>query len=134
MRFPLAATVLVLATACHSGTGVHRAEVIPTPFPGTVLAAHAANGKCTHDGCPFAYRVRITNPTDHDAYVQECTLPEPTPMRLPVRGISGLAIQAYATTTASADFMLPIQKDAAKGLVGQRASCTGLDWHGDPPI
>ena len=134
MRFPFVVTLLVLATACHSALGVRQAEVIPTPFPGTVLAAHAGNGTCTQDGCPFVYRVRITNPTDRDANVQECTLMEPPRMRLPVMGISGLGMGAHATKTVSASFVLPIEKGAAKSLVGQRASCTGLDWHGDPPI
>jgi hypothetical protein len=134
MRFPFVVSIFVVSTACQSGTGVHQAEVIATPFPGTVLAAHATSGKCLPEACPFVYRVRITNPTDRDANVQTCTLTEPPGMRLPVMGIGGVGMGAFATKTVSASFVLPIERSAAKGLVGQRASCTGLDWHGDPPI
>jgi hypothetical protein len=134
MRFPFVVTLLFLATACHSAMGVRQAEVIATPFPGTVAAAQATRGTCVPEGCPFVYRVRITNPTDRDANVQECTLVAPPGIRLPVMGISGLGMGAHATKTVRARSVLPIDKDAAKDLVGQRASCTGLDWHGDPPI
>jgi hypothetical protein len=135
MWLRLTATLLVFLAACGlDAEGVRQAETLPTPFPGAVLAAHATNNECSPDGCQFVYRVRITNPTDRDANVQECVLIEPPQMRLPVMGIGGLAIRANSTRTASARFVLSIGKDAAKDLVGQDVSCVGLDWHGDPPI
>jgi hypothetical protein len=132
MRFG-AAAVLFLLTAC-TAHGARQAEVLSTPFPGTVLAAHATGGKCSNGGaCPFVYRVRITNPTDKDANVQGCTLATPS-INLPIMGIGGLGISAHSAKTVTARFDLKIPKRAAPELVGQGISCTGLDWHGNPPI
>jgi hypothetical protein len=86
MRFRLAASFLVSITTCSSHGGSSRAEVLPTPLPGTVLTARAMGGACSSDGCLFDYKVRITNPTDRDADVQECSLAEPRDMQLSVTG------------------------------------------------
>jgi hypothetical protein len=136
MRSGSVATLLLLFAlgACGFGqAGVHRAETLTTPFPGTVLSAHVRHGGCSQEGCPFVYRVSITNPTDRDANVQTCTLAEPLSIQLPVMGIAGLDVPARATRTVDARFVLPVQPSDASNLIG-RVSCTGLDWHGDPPI
>ena len=133
VRRRVALTILLLLSSCHLGTGVHQAEVLSKPFPGIVLSAHASHGKCGPEGCPFDYRVQITNPTDGDANVQECVL-QTSSLRLPVMGIAGIGIPAQATKTVRARFLLPIQKDAAAELVGRDVTCTGLDWHGNAPI
>jgi hypothetical protein len=125
--------VLSLLAACHTDTGVHHAEVLSTPFPGTVLSFTAAHGHCTQAGCPFDYRVQVTNPTDRDANVEECALQTPS-LRLPMVAIGGIGISAQTTTTARAHFILPIPKDDAGGLVGRDLTCIGLDWHGNAPI
>jgi hypothetical protein len=92
-------------------------------------------GECSSDGCQFDYKVRITNPTDRDADVQECSLAEPRDMQLSVTGpAAGVAILAHTSRTLAGRFVLPIPKNAAKDLVGKEVSCQGLDWHGDPPI
>jgi hypothetical protein len=135
MRFPLSASLLVSITTCSFYGGPSRAEVLPAPFPGTVLTARAIGGECGSDGCQFDYKVRITNPTDRDADVQECSLAEPRDMQLPVTGpAAGVAILAHTERTMTGRFFLPIPKDVAKDLVGQEVSCTGLDWHADPPV
>jgi hypothetical protein len=134
MRCLLWATALmVLLTACSGGNGF-QAEVLPTPFPGTVLTAHATDGKCHREGCWFEYRVRITNPMDRDANVQRCRLQEPPRFWIPVSSIAGLWIPAHATKMVRARRVLPIERDAARTLIGQRAACEGLDWHGHAPI
>jgi hypothetical protein len=91
-------------------------------------------GECSSDGCLFDYKVLITNPTDRFANVQECILGEPSHLRLPVKGVAGLLIQAQSVRVVSARWVLPIAKDSAGDLEGERLSCIGLDWHGDPPI
>jgi hypothetical protein len=124
---------LALFVGCGSGTNVHHAEVLTTPFPGTLLSFDARQGKCSEDGCPFRYRVQITNPTDGDASVQRCLLQTPR-LGIPVMALGGADVPARATTTVTAYFLLPIQKDMAAELVGRDVTCTGLDWHGNAPI
>jgi hypothetical protein len=121
----------VFLTACSGGHGF-QAEILPTPFPGTVLTAHG--GKCFDEGCFFTYRVRIANPTFRDGNVQRCRLLQPPRLWVPVMHLAGLFIQAGATETVKAHFILPIERDAGGDLVGQRVACEGLDWHGHPPI
>jgi hypothetical protein len=125
--------LVVLLTACSGGHGF-TAEVLSAPFPGTVLTAHHTDGKCIRQGCWFGYRVRITNPTDRDANVQRCRLLEPPRMWIQVMGVAGLLIPAHATKGVSAQDVLPIERDAARDLVGRRAACEGLDWHGHAPL
>jgi hypothetical protein len=67
--------------------------------------------------------------------VQECSLAAPRDMQLPVTGpAAGVALLAHSQRTLTGRFFLPMPKQAAENLVGQEVSCTGLDWHGDPPI
>jgi hypothetical protein len=98
-----------------------------------VLLAIHAHGACADAGCPFSYRMRFTNPMDRDASVQECYLVDGS-LRLPLTTIAGVSVQAHGTRTARATYVLPLGKNAAEGLVGMRITCTGLDWHGHPPI
>jgi len=121
--------LVFLLTGCSGGHGF-TAEILPTPFPGTVLTAHG--GKCVHDGCWFTYRVRITNPTGRDANVQGCVLGRKPRLRLPIMTAAGLAIPAQASKRVRATWILPIDRAAAKDLVGHSVACTGLDWHGHP--
>jgi hypothetical protein len=92
-------------------------------------------GECSSDGCLVDYEVRITNPTDRDADVQACILVDPPQIHLPLVGAgAGLTVRADTGRTTNARFVLPIAKDDAEDLVGRAVSCTGLDWHGNPPI
>jgi hypothetical protein len=114
MRSWFSATAfLVLLTACSGGHGF-SAEVLATPFPGTVQTAQATDAKCLREGCWFDYRVRITNPTDRDANVQRCRLLEPPRLWVQVMGAAGLFIPAHATKMVSAQEVLPIEKDSAR--------------------
>jgi hypothetical protein len=125
--------VSLLSLSACSSSGVHQAETLSTPFPGTLLSIRAA-GKCTADGCPYDYWVQITNPTQGDANVQDCNLPS-AGIQLPIMGIGGFDIQAGATKKVRAHFLLPgVNRHAADRWVGQSLSCVGLDWHGDPPV
>ncbi len=123
--------LITLLTGCGSA-GVHQAETLPTPLPGSVQAAHA-HGTCGSDGCPVTYRVRFTNPMDREANVQECSLVDRT-LLLPLMSVAGVHVAAHATKSATATAVLRIAKTTAEGLVGERITCTGLDWHGDPPL
>jgi hypothetical protein len=134
MRLRIAAAFLVGFTACHVDGGPRQAEVLSTPFPGTVLTARAMGQACSSDGCLFDYTVRIANPTDRDADVQSCTLVERPHMSLPVMGVAGFRVPAGAVRTVTARWVLPMAKDEVADLVGQDIACIGLDWHGDPPI
>ena len=125
------ALVMLLLAACR-GSGVHQAETIPGAFPGTLLRIQPA-GPCAADGCPFEYRVRITNPTDRDASVQECIMPT-AGIRIPVMGIAGLGVSPHSTVTELARFLLPVSKHTVTTWPGRSLSCVGLDWHGDPPV
>jgi hypothetical protein len=138
MKRPLLACALgvsVLTVACTTrpGPAPNQATRIASPFPGTVLTARARERTCETRRCWVEYRVRITNPTDIDANVQTCTV-EATQMRLPIMGIAGFEMPGGATKTVSAKFELPIEQRAIHGLIGADLTCTGLDWHGNPPI
>ena len=122
----------MLLAACHGNSGVHQAETLPEVFPGTLLSIKPAEN-CVADGCWFEYRVRITNPSERDANVQECNFPA-AGIRLPVLDIAGLGIPAHATKTVRVRFLLPVAKDTTTEWPGEDLSCVGLDWHGDPPI
>jgi hypothetical protein len=82
------------------------------------------------------YRVQITNPTDTDASVQDCAVAPPVAglTRLPVQGIAGLEIPGQAKRTVTATFQMPIGLSQVKALAGHGLACTGIDWHGNPPI
>jgi hypothetical protein len=83
------------------------------------------------------YVVRITNPTDRSANVQECAFSSPIvgdPPHLPVMGIAGIPIASQRTRKVTATFLLPISKRAISALAGRQLSCTGIDWHGHEPI
>jgi hypothetical protein len=88
---------------------------------------------CSSEGCEFESKVRITNPTDREADVQDCTIVERPHTRIPVMGVAGFRIPAGTVRTVRARWVLPIAKDDSVDLVGQDLSCIGLDWHGHPP-
>lgn len=99
-----------------------------------MLTATANHHKCGADGCLFTYRLRLTDPMDRDVNVLDCALAEQS-LRLPIIGQpGGLGISAGDSVTFCTEAVLPIQKSAARGLRGSQLTCTGLDWHGDPPI
>ena len=129
----IAATLALGLVSC-TGTGVHSAEILATPFPGVIVSAHLNGGKCRPEGCRFEYRVRITNPTDVDANVQTCTLATDKRTEVPIQGIAGAEVPPQGSRTVLATASLPFSKSQVQVLIGQRLSCTGLDWHGNPPI
>jgi hypothetical protein len=130
--FVASACLFALAASCGGST---TGELLPTPFPGSVISAEQA-GRCTSSHCMVTYRVRIMNPTPGDANVQDCLVLPAVPglVRLPIMGIAGLGIPAGATRTITARFLLPIGRSGVDGLAGRQLACTGIDWHGSPPV
>src|SRR5436853_2407082 len=66
--------VLVLTSllvACNGG--VHQAEILATPFPGHIAQIDPIHTRCRAT-CRYRLTVRIQNPTDRNANVQECSL------------------------------------------------------------
>jgi hypothetical protein len=129
-----------LATACliavvSCSTSATTGEQLPTPFPGSVLSA-TPERHCGRSRCLATYRVKITNPTDRDAYVQDCAVSPPVPGldRLPIMGIAGLSVLAGRTSMTTARFTLPVGRHEVVSLAGRTLACTGIDWHGSPPI
>ena len=114
-------------------SGVNQAEVLTTPFPGSVLEFQAAKLPCAPEGCPFRYRVRISNPTDRNAHVQRCLIDEPTRLWIIVGFPAGLFVPAHRTRTAHLTEYVDLPKVQAAAVSGVGARCEGLDWHGDPP-
>jgi len=129
------ATVGLVALLASCSSGATTGELLPTPFPGSVLSATPAR-RCSPIHCMATYRVRITNPTDSDANVQDCAVSPSLPGlgRLPVMGIAGLGIPAGATRATTARFLLPIGPAEVEAMAGRQLACTGIDWHGDAPI
>jgi hypothetical protein len=134
VKSSLVVAALALTLLACTGTGVHSAETLTTPFPGVIVSATPTHEKCRVEGCRFEYLVRISNPTDVDANVQTCTLAAHRQTEVPVQGIAGADVPPHRSTTVLATNVLPYLKGDVKALVGQRLSCTGLDWHGNPPI
>jgi hypothetical protein len=118
------------------------AETLSAPFPAVLTHVDAPDRRCkgTPTECRVMFTLRITNPTDRIAYVQACHLIaqfDPSgPLSVDVfisAGPAGVAIPAGTTWRAFGQQQLPI---AQKNVNPNRAtvSCTGLDWHGNPPI
>jgi hypothetical protein len=130
-------TVAVSAAAVLAACtmGATTGELLPTPFPGSVLSA-APLHLCRGSHCMATYTVRISNPTDGDANVQDCAVSPPVPGldRLPIMGIAGLSVPAGETRKTTARFLLPISARRVEALVGRNLECTGIDWHGHAPI
>jgi len=122
-----------LLAACMMGATT--GESLPTPFPGSVLSA-APLHQCRGSHCMATYTVTISNPTDGDAYVQDCAVSPPVPGldRLPIMGIAGLSVRAGETRKTTARFLLPISARRVEALVGRNLVCTGIDWHDHAPI
>jgi len=112
------------------------AEELSPPFPGAVTAAHAGHRDCTEAGCPIDYRVKITNTSDRDVFVQSCSAAELNPpLSLPIVD-AGAGFFIGAGTTKSThvhSVYVGLEKRSARSLVGQQLNCNGLDWHGHPP-
>ncbi|MEP6665354.1 MAG: hypothetical protein ABJA81_02800, partial [Nocardioidaceae bacterium] len=131
----LGAVLLVAAALLPACTGgPTTAELLATPFPGSVLSASSSH--VCKSPCMATYRVRITNPTQGDASVQECAVSPAIPGldRLPVMGIAGLSVPAGQTRTTTAKFELPLGPHQVGDLAGRDLVCTGIDWHGNLPI
>jgi hypothetical protein len=118
------------------------AETLSAPFPAVVTHVDAPYRRCkgTPTECRVMFMLRITNPTDRIAYVQACHLiahfNQNGPLSVDVfisGGPAGVAIPPGTTRKAFGQQQLPV---AQKNVSPYRAtvSCTGLDWHGNPPI
>jgi hypothetical protein len=110
---------------------MRQANVIPTPFPGLVVSAHATDASCGSDRCPFEYRVRITNPTARDANVEGCRL-HGHRTNFSFQQVDGVRVPPHTTRTVRSVGTLPFSR--ASEFVGDHVTCTGLDRHGTPSI
>ena len=110
------------------------AEVLPTPLSGVVRSAAPGKGSCSGDGCPARLRIEISNTTDRDAYVQMCTAQE-RHLDLYVTGPpAGAFVASGRSVTVGSSYLVPISKAEISALKGAHLDCSGLDWHGDPPV
>ena len=134
-RLPVATLALTLLIACRGqAAGVHQAEVLPTPVTGVVVEFEPKGHDCNPNiGCPYAYRLRLTNPMDRDVQVQTCSA-SAEQIDLALNTIGGVEIAAGATGTFDGYRYLKLPKHGATGLVNTEVRCEGLDWHGDPPV
>jgi hypothetical protein len=115
--------------------------VLDTPFPAKLLELSARADRCGPHGCRISYRIRVTNPTDGDANVQQCTLTassagtEPLTLGI-VNGFpAGMYVPAGKTRVGiGGPLVVPVQLADLDGLRGGTVTCTGLDWHDHPPI
>jgi hypothetical protein len=114
------ALLLGLLTTCG---GMHHADVIPTPFLGTVPEFEAATRRCVPEACPFHYRVRISDPTDREANVQRCLVVWPERLRLVVGYPAGLLVPAHPSRTARLTEYVDMPKDHAGAYSGASATC-----------
>jgi hypothetical protein len=140
MRLGIAIVLLVSSTltGCASDPGAISGEQLPRLLPGKILWAVALHPElCKRDACQATYRVRIKNPMDRDANVQECSIVDP-PRRsvttLPIMRIAGLLVPAAKSLSWQSSFQLPISPRAVRSLSGLKLRCTGVDWRGTPPI
>jgi hypothetical protein len=125
-RVAVTAVLMLALGACHAG---HSAEVLGTPFPGTLSHATQVGHKCSP--CVYNYVISIQNPTGREANVMQCALADDPAATFPIMVMpAGLGFSPYGTTRQKVRGPLPSQAKAQ----GQAITCVGLDWHGDPPI
>jgi hypothetical protein len=151
---------LLLLVACTNRSErslVNRAEVLDEPFPATVSRVHVARVHiCNAEGCSFvherhcdtngwcelAFTVRVTNPTDRDLNVAECTAvfglddsaARSAPFVVPDGGVGGVWLPAGTTRSTTGISALPLSYTDVRRLPASvDATCKGWDWHGNPP-
>ncbi len=149
----LGVAVVCVLVGCTSTGGVTKAEILPTPFPARLTEFHAvisnycnANGcgtkserHCDENGCEIGFTFSITNPTDVDAYVQECSARirmdgSLRNIRFPLAHVAGLFVKARGTGRSTESSVLPLSYAEIHRLPKTvRAACQGLDWLGTPP-
>ena len=103
------------------------------PLTAILIEADPGHQACGDQGCPIRYVLRITNPMNQAAYVQECIADDP-PLDLWTGGPpSGRYIAANGHLRADAASFIQVDKAKMPQLVGVDLSCQGLDWHGNLP-
>jgi hypothetical protein len=97
LRMGVAAVLVISASACS------RSPELLATLPGSVIRAHADAGRCPKQvGCPAVYRLRITNPTDRDAFVPDCqSLEAPQVRPVTADTPAGTYVKAHATRAVS---------------------------------
>jgi hypothetical protein len=118
------------------------AEVLDTPFPAVVSTLQVRSQSCGGPPpyCTVRFTLRITNPTDRDANVQQCHIVAPSGGAQPLSvgvGIgfpAGTFVPAGGISEAEGQQQVPVTYREAVNLGKGRVTCTGLDWHGNAPI
>ena len=129
---PGSSAISAYLVACNGG--VHQAEILATPFPGHIAQIDPIHTRCRAT-CRYRLTVRIQNPTDRNANVQECSLDSDPSVKVYGLGFpAGLYIAANGEADQLIQQSLPFKPSQADALVGASVSCVGLDWHGHPPI
>jgi hypothetical protein len=117
------------------------AEVLDTPFPAKVLWMKWRADRCGPNDCQIvSYRIQVTNPTERDVNVAECTLVatsvgnEPISLGIVIGFPAGTWVPAGKTRSAGGMRVVRARKVAnLDRLRDGTITCTGWDWHGHPP-
>jgi len=123
--------VSLVLVACHPNRyGDTTAEPLDTPFPGSLSGVFRADSICNPQYCYFEATVSIDNPTDRDAYVQQCRLADDTDVTFYIPGApAGLYVPPQGRALDRIQTAMP-RGSSARELNGAMITCVGLDWHG----
>lgn len=123
--------LILSAVTCGSGPSAEVAGVSGIALHGRVIWATVLHPERCSDGvCQASYRIRISNTSRRDLYVQGCEVrspPTPALATLPVMGLAGLPIRARATRSWTASFQLPATPKKIHELVSAALRCSGDD-------
>jgi len=146
-RLRLISVVLALLWlgACSSSTYSMggSAEVLDTPFPATLTNVHAPHVHHCDDqyGCWIVFDVKVTNPTDRDAQVAQCsvavgTAGQPHDENWVLPGPPGGTWMNAGSNSRMKDVRAPLlvsYAELAHMPSTFEGSCEGWDWHGHAP-
>ena len=130
-------TALLLVSLALVGCRANRygdttAEPLDTPFPGSLSGAIPSDAECD-TLCWFHVTVSIDNPTDHNAYVQQCSLAADPNVTFYIPGAAaGLYAPPQGNALDRIHTAMPEGMEA-KELNDAAIICVGLDWHGALP-
>ncbi len=137
------ALALLALGACSPAYLGGSAETLDTPFPAMLTNVHAPDHRHCDDqyGCWIVFDVRVTNPTDRDAQVAQCSVTIGTPDQ--PRDENWVLTGPPGGTWMNAGSSLRMKDVRAPLLVSYAelaqlpstfdGSCEGWDWHGHAP-
>jgi len=120
------------------------AEVLDTPFPATLMNVRAPDVHHCDDqyGCWIVFDVKVTNPTDRDAQVAQCTVTvgaagQPRDETWVLPGPPGGTWMDAGSSVRMKDVRAPVlvsYAELAHMPSSLDGSCEGWDWHGHAPV